>query len=483
MEVAKLSRPKVFISYSWTSPTFQNGVKKLAERLLADGVDVVLDLFDLKEGQDKNAYMEKMVTDPTVSHVLMFCDKRYAEKANARRAGVGTESQIISNEVYKKVDQSKFIPVFCELGEDGQPYLPVFLESRIGIDFSTPEKTNENWEQLIRALYGKPKHVKPELGKLPAFLLEEGTPATPAIAKFSSLRQAIVSASPTIDLHRRDFLEACLEYVDALRVRKQPDLEKLGEQVLLDCGKLKLARNQIIDWVLLEAEVAPSEKFQQALIGFFERLLETKARPPELTAFNEAWFEAHALFVYETFLYTVAALLKVGALAVLHEVFTSSYVQPETASHYKGEFAGFDCFYAHSSVLQAVLAPPNQRLHSPAAELIKRQADRTDLPFEAVKEADLLAFLMACITPSIARWYPQTLLYGSRKPYPFFLRAQQHKGFAKLATVTGIASADALRAAIIEGQKRLGVERWETFWMFDVSFAESMNLAKLDTLK
>src|ERR1700677_5032674 len=90
--------PKVFISYSWTSPGHQERVRQWAERLLADGIDVVLDVFDLKEGHDKFVFMEKMVTDPTITHVLMFCDVRYTEKADARAAGVGTESQIISRE-------------------------------------------------------------------------------------------------------------------------------------------------------------------------------------------------------------------------------------------------------------------------------------------------------------------------------------------------------------------------------------------------
>ena len=61
----------------------------------------MLDVYDLKEGHDKYAFLEKMVTDPEVSHVLVICDKAYEEKANARNAGVGTESQIISKEVYQ----------------------------------------------------------------------------------------------------------------------------------------------------------------------------------------------------------------------------------------------------------------------------------------------------------------------------------------------------------------------------------------------
>jgi hypothetical protein len=58
-----------------------------------------------------------MVTDQDVTHVLVISDKTYAQKADARRKGVGTESQIISKEVYDKVEQSKFIPIVCEFAD------------------------------------------------------------------------------------------------------------------------------------------------------------------------------------------------------------------------------------------------------------------------------------------------------------------------------------------------------------------------------
>ncbi len=52
---------KVFISYAWA---VQTQVVELAERLLANGVNIVLDVYDLKEGQDKYASMEQSVNDP-----------------------------------------------------------------------------------------------------------------------------------------------------------------------------------------------------------------------------------------------------------------------------------------------------------------------------------------------------------------------------------------------------------------------------------
>lgn len=130
-----------------------------------------------------------------------------------------------------------------------------------------------------------------------------------------------------------------------------------------------------------------------------------------------------------------------------------------------------------------MLAPEGKTLYAPAAELIKRQADRTDLPFTAVMQAELLILMMAFITDG-ARWYPQTLHYSSRAgAFPFFVRAAQHRNFQKLAKIAGIDSADELREAVKAGHQRLEANRWHNFWINNRSFWDSMNMDALDTLK
>ncbi len=474
--------PRVFVSYSWSSPGYQARVRQWAEQLLSDGVNVVLDVWELKEGDDKYAFMERMVTDESVTHVLIFSDSEYAAKADARRAGVGAESQIISKEVYAKVRQSKFIPVVCEFDANGEPYLPTFLKSRIWIDFSSPEAANDNWEQLVRVLYGKPAHERPVLGRAPAYVLSNATvPPSPAAAKFAALRQAVLQDKPGRTLYRRDFLDACYGYADALRIRERPDVEQLGKRVLEDCGKLRLVRDHLVDWVLLESEVNPSDEFGEALIKMLERLLELKSRPVEVNAWSDAWFEAHSVFVYETFLYIIGALMETGAYSILRLILTNHYLLPETTGQGSGRFDTFRAFYGQSETLQ-ILAPEGRRLYAPAAELVKRQADRVDLRFAAVIQAELLVLMMAFISPE-GRWYPQTLHYSSHGgAFPFFARAAQHRNFLKLAEVTGISEADALRESVRKGQERLSVDEWQQFWM-DRSFWSCMNMDALDTLK
>ena len=477
-----MQEPKIFISYSWSSSHHQEMVKYWADRLIADGIDVILDIYDLNEGDNKYAFMESMVTDNSVTHVLVVCDSKYTEKANARAAGVGTESQIISSEVYKKVQQSKFIPILCEFDDDGEPIVPVFMDSRIGINFSTPELVNENWEQLVRLLYGKPAHVKPKKGKAPTYITsDKSLPTSPIAAKFESFKQALIQDKKGLSMFRQDFIDSCIVYADALRVREQPELKDLPQKILDDCGKLKPVRNYLCDWILLEGKITQPEEMTDFVISTLESVRGLASRPRELNGWNVAWFQAHKFFAYETFLYAVAALIKIGAYKVLHEVLTSNYIIPEVDRYGDVSFEPFDTFYGNCDVLQSALAPEQKNLISPEAELVNRQADRQDLPFDDIKQADLLILLMSFIQST--RWYPRTLLYsGYRAGYELFLRAEQHKYFTRLSEITGGQTADELRNIVNTAYEAHQVNQWTDFWR-SANFKEQMNINKWDTIK
>lgn len=131
---------KVFISYSWTPESNKKWVEQLAHRLENDGVEIVIDFKDLRLGHDKYAFMERMVNDVTIKKVLIICNKEYKEKADSRMGGVGDESIIITPQIYGSTTQEKFIPVVNEHDENGKPYLPNYLASRMYADLTDFEK-------------------------------------------------------------------------------------------------------------------------------------------------------------------------------------------------------------------------------------------------------------------------------------------------------------------------------------------------------
>lgn len=85
--------PKVFISYSHDSEEHKNWILKLATHLRDHGVDVILDQWNVRLGDDLPFFMEQGLSS---SHlVLCICSDKYIEKANANKGGAGYEKNFI----------------------------------------------------------------------------------------------------------------------------------------------------------------------------------------------------------------------------------------------------------------------------------------------------------------------------------------------------------------------------------------------------
>lgn len=138
-----IHKSKVFISYSWTPIENQKYVFDLVSKLTYDGVSVVYDKNDLLPGQDKNYFMENVLTTNNIDFVLVICNEDYAAKADERRGGVGYESEIIITQLQSQPLQRKIIPVVIETNKKGEAYLPAFLKSRLYIDLTRESGYND----------------------------------------------------------------------------------------------------------------------------------------------------------------------------------------------------------------------------------------------------------------------------------------------------------------------------------------------------
>lgn len=272
--------PKVFISYSWSSPKHEEFVLNLAERLMADGVHVLLDKWDLKEGHDKYSFMEQMVIDPEISKVLIISDSKYAIKADSRAGGVGTESQIISDEVYSKATQTKFIPIVTEYNET-TPCLPTFLKARMYIDLSKEDVFYDEYEKLLRSIFNKPKLVKPVLGKAPSFLLDGGPTSVETISIYSALKDSIEKEKKSFKRLNKSYLNTFIESIESFRIDVVTD--DFDEKVVECINKFKPYRDQFIEYVEILCDFDLIDSCRDELFSFFEKLLSLNEPPP----FNE----------------------------------------------------------------------------------------------------------------------------------------------------------------------------------------------------
>ncbi len=221
-----IAPPKVFISYSWSSEEHKKWVLDLAERLMSDGIAVILDVWDLKQGQDKYVFMEQTVIDKSVCKVLVVCDRAYAKKADERKGGVGTEAQLISHKVYNEVSQEKFLTVVRERDDEGNPCLPAFMATRVYFDFTNDEDFEDAYDRLMRNIHSAPELKKPPLGKIPAHIFNTDAAVLITAGKFQRLSNAVEKNKPNIEVYLRDYLENLSETLETFRITSTPLLPR-----------------------------------------------------------------------------------------------------------------------------------------------------------------------------------------------------------------------------------------------------------------
>lgn len=175
--------PRVFTSYSHDSEEHKAWVLRLADRLIRNGVDVILDQYDLRLGADLPGFIESGLSD--ADRVLAICSDGYVEKANRRRGGVGYERRILTADIMDDLDSSRVIPVIRNNTASGLKVLPSFLGSALYIDFRNPAEYETKYVELIHEIFGKQIVARPPLGQNP-FATPSITPPQPRLSTQSS---------------------------------------------------------------------------------------------------------------------------------------------------------------------------------------------------------------------------------------------------------------------------------------------------------
>ena len=158
--------PKVFISYSWESKEHSDWVKSLADKLLADGIEAIIDSYDVSPGDRLPKFMESSIRDS--DYVIIICTEEYKRKANNREKGVGYESHIISAELYNNHNDRKFIPVIRQ--GDFNSALPTYLDGKLAIDLRGNPFNEDSYKDLIASIFKVKK--KPKVGIRPYYVDE-----------------------------------------------------------------------------------------------------------------------------------------------------------------------------------------------------------------------------------------------------------------------------------------------------------------------
>lgn len=430
---------RVFISYAWTldDSDFQPAVIELANELRSNGVDAIIDKFHLRPGHDANAFMEQSATG--ADKVLCLCNREYAEKANDRRGGAGAEAQILSPQVFTKLDQERVIPVLFG-SDDGIAYRPTFLAHMVYVDLRLPQRRYDNFEELLRVIFDKPQHVPSELGRVPSFVAEETVTAAPTAPKVRQLEHAAQLGRPavTLNLLTQDVAAAFGDEISKISERKilfeQAAIEHEVRSFLPVLGDYaKFVAVVVGDLSAVERRDALEQLLEFAVSGIHD---------------NEArHVVAHCMFVRY-----VASLIKVNAWETLQELLTRAYLldDPNGPTTYP-----FTAFNLRTKYLE------DHRTRGPAATLLHECARSAGLGQTELLEAVLLLMFRSTVKVEEevrGYWYPYELQESSaRMPPPLFTRAESRAYLTRLLPVLGVPSIEELKS----DDNRRSIQDWQ----------------------
>lgn len=402
---------KVFISYSWK---VQEKVIELAERLISNGIDVILDVYDLKEGQDKYAFMEQSVNDPSVDKVLIICDRSYMEKANDRSGGVGDETVIISPEIYGQMKQEKFIPIAFEADEEGKAYIPHYLKSRIYIDLTTEDDRYEaEYEKLLRNIYQKPIHRKPALGTKPEWLEDETVDLSPIRDILKQVRGYTGGNTAKADFLLR---KASDEFVDTAKQYVLPKDIDIAEGLLKVIDQTKPFRDLFVTYC--ENLIYSDQLRGEILSELFERLYNELHDASGRGSYRESDFELYDYMIWEFFICATAVLLHYERFAELRQLLVRPYFLRSDYYNWNIEPETFTVFRKYTRTIEEVCKPKsdNPRLLTLAGDILVSREKKPVLTKQSISNADLVLYqLSAAFDTSDNKrwnvWFPITYVY------------------------------------------------------------------------
>ncbi len=455
--------PKLFISYSWTSPQHKQWVLDLAKELRKFGVDAILDTWDIKEGQDVIKFMEGMVTDSTINKVMMVVDKSYADKADEREGGVGVEAQIISKKIFDNHDQEKFVAIALEKDTEGKLILPVYCQSRMCIDFSehnNKENYDKSVKDLLRWIFSTPEHEKPPIGTRPNFLVNKTSDSIPAITPYLRVLEAIKEGKKNTLGYIEDYLETFSVEMGGFRIKHHG--EYFGDTVVESIENFIPYRAEFIEFLLAITKYGDDD-YAEALHKFFEDLIPYLHCPQNIGSWRDTDFDNFKFIIHELFLYTIAILLNSGKFEVVNNLISNNYYSEPNVRYGRDAMVSYREFCNDVPSISA-MRKEKVKLHRipHRASFLKERTQNSGISFQDLMQADFVLFIRKELSPHDSGeiwWYPVTLLYGERvDAFKIFAKAESIRYFDRIKPLLGITKKDdmiPLFNAYANGEKKL----------------------------
>lgn len=406
-----------------------------------------------------------MVTAPEVKKVIIISDKEYANKANGRNGGVGTETQIISKEIYDNEKQDKFVAVVTEKDENGKPYLPVYYKARIYIDLSESDKYADNFEVLLRWIFDKPLHKKPPLGKLPAFLDDKNRIELGTSFAQKRLISAIKEKKEILDGAFNEYLNLFSENIEKFRIHKDENVE-YDDIIFKTIEAFLPYKNEFLQVLLNLGQYGLNDNNISAIHRFFESTIPYLDRTENMSRYTDWDFDVFKFIIHELFLNVISVLLKFEKFNNTAFLLSQKYYVPSDMAT-GVVMNSFVVFRQHLKSFKYRNDRLSLRRLSLRADLLKLRTENSGLDFRYIMQADFVLYIYCQLNIKDTfgyGWWPETLLYIGRSynALEIFARAQSKIYFDKMKCILNVESVEDIKALVKEfsdGKREL--PRWD----------------------
>ena len=428
---------------------YQTKVLSFATDLMNDGIDVVLDRWSLKEGNDTYAFMEQSVTDSTITNVLILLDPNYAKKANERNGGVGAETQIISPEIYNKVKQEKFLPIVFEREVNGEIPKPQYLKTMLHFDLSQDEKYALEYQRLVKRLYGIEILEKPELGKKPSWIEERSSIPTQTRIRYECLKQ-----QKSDNVKKDEFRNFLFDIKNSIVNFKKDELDgSISPDKYIELYKdMKIFRDDFLHLLKYSFYVPGSYKI---LASIMEEIC--------IGIKDKSGYEGEVTrtLLHEMFIYIVAFYLKNKYYDALSYILSKTYF---VNKYGYDDAQSFNVFYFHNKKLdEAISQKDGKKYYSGTADYWINNINVEVCNKNEFVFADVFCYNAAIFIENYTDgwfWFPKTYIYnrmeyGNSLFRQFAVRLKSKEHLQEITKIMGFSNIDAFKKKYIEIETKM----------------------------
>ncbi|MDT3722431.1 hypothetical protein [Pseudomonas oryzihabitans] len=346
--------------------------------------------------------------------------------------------------------------------EHGNPYLPTYYKGRIYIDLSDHGRYAENFEKLLRWIYDKPLHKRPEIGPPPAFLQQTESIDVGTNIAFRRAIEAVRGG-------REHAYGAIDEYLGALALGIQKfrisfeNQESFEERFLESIEAAYIYEVEFLN--LIEAMAQYFERLEKpnSVHRFFERIAAYCYPDENTNSYRDVEFDNYKFIVHELFVSTIAILIKHERFLCASYLLETPYYVPKAGTIGEKSAQHYRVLFRDSGILEH----RNRRLKlgrtSLQADLIKDRSTRGPIEFRNIMQADFVLYLYGAAKNFW--WYPLTLshLNFHAPEFEIFARASSSKYFEDILPIIGVSNKPELDS-IVERFKSNEIQRPKWSW-------------------